>query len=79
MAREFLTDEQVEAEIERLQASEFVKLARKEQRIRYRRRQLLWNLRSLEKTGKALSEAGMTMEILEAMDKDDPDEEQIFN
>ena len=35
MARDFLTDEQVEAEIERLSESEAVALARQEQRIKY--------------------------------------------
>lgn len=39
MAKEYLTDEQVEQEIERLQKSKLVALARKEQRIRYQRRQ----------------------------------------
>ena len=36
--REKLTDEQVELEIQRLTASEEVKLARKEQRLKYARR-----------------------------------------
>ena len=36
------TDEQVEAEIARLNASDFVKLARKEQQIKNRRRQHMW-------------------------------------
>ena len=40
-----LTDEQVEAEIARLNASEAVKLARHEQRLKNRRRQYLYNLR----------------------------------
>lgn len=64
MAKEFLTDEQVEAEIERLTASPLVALARREQRIKYRRRQYLYQLRDLEKKGKALAEAGITMDIL---------------
>ena len=34
-----LTDEQVEKEIERLQNSEFVRLAKKEEYVRIRRRQ----------------------------------------
>jgi hypothetical protein len=39
MAKEWgLTDEQVEQEIERLKKSPLVSLARKEQRIRYKRR-----------------------------------------
>lgn len=49
MAREFLTDEEVEAEIERLTKSDAVKLARREQRIKYRRRQQMYTLRAYEK------------------------------
>ena len=45
----FLTDEQVEQEIERLNASEAVALARREARLRYKRRQYLYQLRDLEK------------------------------
>lgn len=68
MAREYgLTDEQVEQEIERLSNSPLVALARYEHRLRYRRRQLLYNLRDLEKKGKALEKAGITREVLEAM------------
>lgn len=61
--RSNLTDEDVEREIERLRDSEFVKLARAEQRDRYRRRQYLYILRSLEKQGKELAEAGITIEM----------------
>lgn len=71
MAKEFLTDEQVEEEIARLKESEHVKLARKEQRIRYQRRQVLYTLRNLEKKGKALAEAGITLELLDEMDAED--------
>ena len=63
----FLTDEQVEAEIERLSASEAVALARREARLKYRRRQFLYQLRDLEKKGKALMEAGITREVLDDM------------
>ena len=38
MPRETLTDEEVEREIEALRASPFVKLAKKEERCRTRRR-----------------------------------------
>ena len=62
-----LTDEQVEKEIERLNASEAVALARREARLRYRRRQYLYQLRDLEKKGKALMKAGITREVLDAM------------
>ena len=70
MAKEFLTDEQVEAEIAKLLKSPAVKLAKKEMRIRYRRRQYLYGLRNLEKKGKELADAGITMEMLENMDKE---------
>ena len=62
-----MDDEAVEAEIARLQASPHVKLAKKEERIRYRRRQYMYCLRQYEKRGKKLEEAGITMESLEAM------------
>lgn len=69
-----LTDEQVEAEIERLTASEAVALARYEQRLRYRRRQYLYQLRDYEKKGKALMKAGMTREVLDALYKNTEEE-----
>jgi hypothetical protein len=70
MKEAYLTDEQVEKEIERLSASPMVALARKEQRIRYRRRQYLYALRNYEKKGKELAKAGITMEILDNMGKE---------
>lgn len=70
MAREGLTDLQVEKEIERLNGSEFVRLARKEQRLKYRKRQYLYGLRQLEKRGKELSASGITEDMLDKMDKD---------
>lgn len=57
MAR--LTDEQVEREIARLQRSEYVKLAKKEENIRNARRNYLCQLRSQEKRGKELAAAGI--------------------
>lgn len=77
MAKEYgLTDEQVEREIERLTASPLVELARYEQRVRYRRRQYLYTLRSLEKKGMELERAGITRDVLDALtemgDYDDP-------
>ena len=70
MARDFLTDDQVEEEIERLRSSDLVKLARKEARVRYQRRQVLYNLRVLEKKGKELAAAGITIDILQEMGED---------
>lgn len=66
-----LTDEQVEAEIARLNASDAVALARYEARLKYRRRQYLYNLRDLEKKGKALMKSGMTREVLDALYKNE--------
>lgn len=65
--REVLTDEQVEQEIAKLQASPYVKLARQERRLREKRRMYLYGLRQEEKKGKALAESGVTLEVLHSM------------
>ena len=67
MAREFLTDLEVEQEIESLRTSPMVQLARKEQHLQYKRRQILYNLRNLEKRGCKLAEKGITMDNIEIM------------
>lgn len=67
MPRDFLTDEAVEREIARLTNTPAVKLARREQRLKFKRRQQLYTLRALEKRGKELLEAGITIENLDAM------------
>lgn len=59
-----LTDEQVEQEIAELRQSPYVKLARKSDRLKYVRRQVLYNLRNLEKRGRALAAQGVTDEGL---------------
>lgn len=64
---DFLTDEGVEEEIARLRDSEYVKLAKKEQAIRYRRRQYMYQLRSMEKKGRQLAAEGWTMDSLEEL------------
>lgn len=61
----WLTDEEVEQEIEKLKKSPHVQLAKKEERIRYKRRQYLYALRAYEKKGKELEKAGITMEMLD--------------
>ena len=74
-----LDDEVVEQEISVLKESPFVALARKEQRAKYQKRQRVYILRHLERRGRELHEAGVTMEILseqmrrerEAWDDDD--------
>ena len=67
MPKEFLTDEAVEEEIERLRGSELVALARREERIRYRRRQYMYQLRAYEKRGRQLQADGITMEYLSSL------------
>lgn len=69
MAKDFLTDEAVEREIARLTATDEVKLARRELRLKYKRRQQLYTLRALEKRGKELAEAGITIENIDEMMK----------
>ena len=71
----WLTDEEVEREIERLNASEAVALARRELRLKYKRRQRLYQLRDLEKKGKALLASGITREVLDALYKSNDEEE----
>ncbi len=65
--RDYLTDEEVEQEIERLLESPDVKLAKKDEYVKNRRRQYLYSLRSYEKKGKELAKAGITMRLLDSM------------
>ena len=67
MTTNWLTDEAVELEIAKLQQSDFVKLARKEMRLKYKRRQALYQLRNLDKRGKELAKAGITPDNIETM------------
>lgn len=53
-----LTDKQVEKEIERLSGSEAVALARQEKRVKYKRRQYLYQLRWFGEARKRASGAG---------------------
>lgn len=71
MAKEWLTDEQVEQEIDKLRGSYYVKLARDEERIRYKRRKYLYTLRHYDQKGRALEKAGITPEVLKAMENDE--------
>lgn len=73
MARDVLTDEQVEAEIARLLQSPHVKLAKREEQLRLRRRRYLYDLRHLEKKGKELELAGLTEDVLRSMYETDYD------
>ena len=60
IAKDILTNDEVELEIARLNKSEAVKLAQRVQRYKYRRRQYLYQLRWYEKRGKELMAAGVT-------------------
>jgi len=71
-----LTDEQVELEIARLQNSPHVKLAKREEQLRLRRRRYLYDLRYMEKKGRELEKAGITLELLESMYASDCDCEE---
>ena len=74
MANNILSNEQVEQEIQRLQASPYVKLANKERRVRERRRMYLYHLRQLEKKGRALEASGITSESLDSVYADGMDD-----
>ena len=76
MAKEFLTDHDVEVEIERLLNSDEVKLAKKEQRILFKRRQYMYQLRSMEKRGKQLTKKGITMDNIEMVLFENTDDEE---
>ena len=65
MAKDFMTDEQVAREVERLKQSEYVKLAQKEIRLKNKQRKWLYQLRWLEKHGKQLAKDGITLENIE--------------
>ena len=75
MARKITPEEVLDAEIERLRKSDAVKLAQKEQRLMYRKRKYLADLRWLEKRGKALMAEGWTLDTLELLFRDIPEVE----
>lgn len=70
MSRKITPDELVDAEIARLRNTEAVKIAQKEQRLLYRKRKYLADLRWLEKRGKKLMADGWTLDTLELLFKD---------
>lgn len=72
-AIKFATESDVEAEIERLLCSSAVRLAKKEEAIKNRRRQYMYQLRSYEKRGLELMSKGIMMEDLLSMDGGDID------
>ena len=65
MAKDIMTDEEVEIEIDRLLNSKEVKLAKKEINIKNKRRQYMYTLRSMEKRGRSLMDRGLTFDSSE--------------
>ena len=65
MKKPELTDQQVEMEIKRLWSSPEVKLAKKEQNLKYKRRQQLYSLRIMEKRGAELMAQGIDFDNIE--------------
>lgn len=74
MPRKITPDELVSAEIERLRNTDEVKLAEKELRLRNRRQKYLADLRWRYKRGKALMAEGWTLDTLELLYQDIPEE-----
>lgn len=73
MPRDFMTDDQVEREIQRLLNSPHVRLAKNDEKRRYRRRQYMYALRSLEKKGIELERSGITPDELRSMYCSEPE------
>jgi hypothetical protein len=75
MARRPTPEELIDSEIERLKKTDAVKLAQKEQRLLHRKRKYLADLRWLEKRGKKLMDEGWTLDTIDLLFKDIPDDE----
>ena len=67
-------EELIDAEIERLKQTDEVKLAQKYQRLLNRKRKYMADLRWLEKRGKQLMAEGWTLDTIELLFKDIPEE-----
>lgn len=72
----YTPDELVESEIARLSQTAAVKMARKEERLRYQRRQVLYHLRFMEKRGLQLMAEGWTLDTLDLMFSREEEEER---
>ena len=59
-----LSDEQIKQKIRELQGSEYVKLARRKERVDNAQHRLLTDLLRYEKRGRELAAAGVTLESL---------------
>ena len=67
-------EELIDAEIERLKQTDEVKLAQKYQRLMNRKRKYMADLRWLEKRDKQLMAEGWTIDTIELLFKDIPEE-----
>lgn len=65
MAKAYIPDSRVEEEIARLTKSPYVRLARREHQILYRRRKYLSQLQAMEKRGMELEKQGFSMDDTE--------------
>lgn len=68
-------EELIDAEIERLKQTDEVKIAQKYQRLVNRKRKYMADLRWLEKRGKQLMAEGWTIDTIELLFKDIPEED----
>ena len=68
-------EELIDAEIERLKQTDEVKIAKKYQRLVNRKRKYMADLRWLEKRGKQLMAEGWTIDTIELLFKDIPEED----
>lgn len=62
--REYISDEEVEKELNDLKASPYVKLARREDYLKNKYRKQLYTLRCLEKRGRELVAQGITIDTI---------------
>lgn len=76
MPRKYTPEELIDAEIERLNNTEAVKLARKERSLQMKRRKYLADLRWLEKRGKQLMADGWTADTLELLYQNIPEDQE---
>ena len=74
MARNHTPDELVRSEIERLRKTDEVKLAEKEYRLQERERKYLADLRWKYKRGKKLMDEGWTLDTIELMFENIPED-----
>lgn len=75
-SKNWLSEEQVEQEIAKLKEDPDVRLARAEVRIRYKRRQYLYQLRDLKKRGQSIRENPEFQWLVDAIEDEGGGEEE---